>query len=242
MGEETLEGDRMKDNMIIITDCKTALSGEVWKATDDYSLFHITPVRRLTQKRIFDDCSFFDLFINHKTEWGAPIPSTFQRFFEDILTIITPPDKILVLNVVDLYEGYFDEDRFIESFLKPNDYIYFFLDKEINDTTYSALFFECAIDSVSILNDTAFAGTVIDVDGFVLDRSKVGLFSSWQKMGNTDVMFRDLLRNIFLAFRLWRDHNGMFIATDKLEIPEVEKAFADSPLKHQICDYISSLS
>jgi hypothetical protein len=232
----------MKNNIIAVTNCKAAvLKGEVWKATDDYSLFHITPERTLGDKDLFDGCSFFDLFIDHKTEWGAPIPSTFQHFFKEILKILTPPDDILVLNVVDLYEGYFDQDRFIKDFLKPNGFIYFFIDKEINGTTYRTLFFECPIDSVLVLKDIAFAGTVIDVEGFVIHKSKVGLFPSWQKMGNTDVMFRELLRSVFFAFRLWRDHNGMFIATEKLDIPEVERALSDSSLQQQIRDYISSL-
>ena len=229
-------------NKVIVTDCKaTVLKADVWRATDDYSLFHITPVRTLGNREVLDDCSFFDVFINHKTEWGAPIPSTFQYFFPDILKIVTPPGAVLVLNVVDLYEGYFCQDRLIEDFLKLNGYMYFFIDKEISGATYSMLFFECPIDRLSVLKEIAFAGTVIDVEGFVLERSKIDLFPSWHRMGNTDLMFRELLKNVFLAFKLWRDHNGMFVASDATDIPTVETELCDSTLEQQIGDYTSSL-
>lgn len=231
----------MKGDLLIV-DAKEGIVGdEVWKSTDDCSLFHLTPKRTMNQRGLFDDCTFVELFIDHKTDWGAPIPSTFQNFFREILGLIIPGGYILVLNIVDLYEGYFNQDQFVESFVKPNGYINFYVTKEMSGKVVTTLFFECPIHRVSILDDVAFPGTVIDVDGFVLDRSKVGLFPLWEKMGNTDTMFRDLLRNVFFAFSLWRDHNGMFIASDKLDIAQVKKTLLDSSLQQEIYDYIGSL-
>ena len=69
-------------NYLIIKDCrKSVLDDEVWKDSIDYGLFHITPERRILDKNVFADCYFFNLIINHKVEWGAPIPSTFQSIF-----------------------------------------------------------------------------------------------------------------------------------------------------------------
>ena len=233
----------MKRHVILLSDIKESIvSNGEWETSDDYSLFHITPTRSMSHKGIFDGCSFIDLSIDHKTEWGAPIPSTFQKFFGEVLELIIPEGYILILNIVDLYEGYFEQDRFVEDFVKPNNYDYFYIDKEINGKVVTTLFFECPIHRLSFLDETAFSGTVIDVEGFVLDRSKVGLFPAWQKMGNTDTMFRDLLRNHHFAFRLWRDHNGMFITTDKFDIAQLEKALYDSALDQEICDYINSLA
>jgi hypothetical protein len=143
------------------------------------------------------------------------------------------------LNVVDLYEGYFEQNQFVEDVLKPSGYIYFSIDKEINGKLYPTLFFECPISNVSILHDIAFPGTVIDVDGFVLERSKVGLFESWRAMGNTGTMFRELLRNVYFAFGIWGDQNGMFITTEKFSIPELKETLSESKLESEIYKYIN---
>jgi hypothetical protein len=224
---------------LIIKDCKARVLGdEVWKASDDYGLFHFTPTRKILDRSIFADCAFFDLFINHKTQWGAPIPSTFQAFFKDLLKLMIPEGETLFFNVVDLYEGYFEENKFIDEFLKPHGYLYFFLNKEINGQICPRLFFECPIDQVNILDDVAFAGTVIDVDGFVHDKSKVALYEKWSREGNTDVMFRDLIRNVYMAFGVWGDHNGIFVVTDKFDIPTLEKRLRGTPLEQEIEKYI----
>src|SRR5678816_918513 len=97
------------EDLIVIRDCKQyVLSQREWKATADYALFHFTQSRIIRNPELFSDCTFADLFINHKTQWGAPIPSTFQLFFEDIVGILLPQGHKLVLNVNDLYEGYFE--------------------------------------------------------------------------------------------------------------------------------------
>jgi hypothetical protein len=92
--------------LIDISDCKEAvLSQREWRATADYALFHFTQSRTLGNPELFSDCTFADLFIDHKTHWGAPIPATFQVFFEDIVRALLPPGHKLVLNVSDFYEG-----------------------------------------------------------------------------------------------------------------------------------------
>ena len=41
-------------NYLIIKDCKARVLGdEVWKASDDYGLFHITPTRKILDRSIF---------------------------------------------------------------------------------------------------------------------------------------------------------------------------------------------
>jgi len=150
----------MKRHVILLSDIKESIvSNGEWETSDDYSLFHITPTRSMSHKGIFDGCSFIDLSIDHKTEWGAPIPSTFQKFFGEVLELIIPEGYILILNIVDLYEGYFEQDRFVEDFVKPNNYDYFYIDKEINGKVVTTLFFECPIHRLSFLDETAFSGT-----------------------------------------------------------------------------------
>lgn len=236
-------GDDADSNYLIVRDCKERiLSQDVWEDSDDYGLFHLTPKREIRDKSMFADCSFFDLFINHKTQWGAPIPSTFQAFFKDILRLMVPEGETLILNIIDPYEGYFEEDQFINDFLEPHGHLYFFVEKEINGKKLPTLFFECPVERVDILRDVAFPGTVIDVDGFVVEKSKVSLFPRWAAEGNTDVMFRDLLRNVYFAFGLWGDHNGMLIVTDKLNTPGAEELLRGSQLERQIKQYVHNWS
>lgn len=230
-------------NYLIVDDCKeTVLNDEVWKDSIDYGLFHLTPERRILDREIFNDCTFVDLFINHKVEWGAPIPSTFQAFFPDLMKFLVPEEEILLFNLVDLFEAYFEENEFIADFLVPDGYEYFFLNKEISGKTSPRLFFECPVDRVNILNDVAFPGMDVDVDGFVLKRSDIDGFKKLSNQGNTDVMFRKMIKAVYLAFGIWGDHNGMFIVTDKFDIPTLEKKLLDAPLERQIEKYIQNFN
>lgn len=231
----------MARDVIIVNDRKEfILSSEIWKSTVDYSLFHITPVRTISDKTIFGDCSFMNLFIDHKTDWGAPIPSTFQRFFSNILELIVPGKYILLLNVVDyINEDYFQQHHFVETFLKPNGHRFFFLPREINGEINSSVFFECPIPKISVLEDIAFPGTFTHVEGFVLDRYCPNSFLRWAQMDNTDVMFRDMLTSVYLAFGVWGDHNGMFVATDKFDVPKLRETLRNPEIQQDISNYIS---
>ena len=61
-----------EEGLIVIEDCKeVVLSQSEWKATDDYALFHFTRSRTPGNPELFSDCTFADLFINHKTNWGV---------------------------------------------------------------------------------------------------------------------------------------------------------------------------
>ena len=112
--------------MFTIGDCKKSVCNKTWLASDDYALFHFTSVRVMETPHIFDDCYFYNLNINHKVSWGAPIPSTFQSFFPDLIEIIMPPGYMMLLNVVDTADRsdfrYLDNDEFIKSFLTPKGY------------------------------------------------------------------------------------------------------------------------
>ena len=229
--------------MIVIEDArKNILTGNEWDATDDYALFHINKRRKIEDVNVFDDCIFIDLHITHKTKWGAAIPSTFQFFLPNILEIIMPKDNIIVLNVVDTAERddfrYLVNDDLVNSFLKPNGYEFLFLDKEISGQRYPTIFFECSFNDLDVLDHVAYPGTFTDIEGFLMERGKLRLFSKWYKMGNTDVMFRDLIRNVYMAFRIWKDKNGMFIVTDKLNIESLEKKVKASGIIKEIEDYI----
>ena len=119
------------------------------------------------------------------------------------MKLLVPEEEILFLNIVDRYEGYFEENKFIDEFLKPHGYLYFFLNKENNGQIFPTLFFECPVDQVQILNEVAFDVMGIDIDGFVFKKSKVKLFKELSEQGNTDVMFRDLIRLVYMAFGIW---------------------------------------
>lgn len=132
--------------MIRIEDVKkNVLTGSAWDATDEYGLFHFTNQRGIQDACLFDDCHFIDLCIAHKTDWGAPIPSTFQLFLPRILKIIMPQDNILVLNMVDTAERtnfrYLDNEEFVKTFLRPKGYNFFFLEKQIGMEWFSTVFF-----------------------------------------------------------------------------------------------------
>src|SRR5262245_35846496 len=176
--------------ILSLTDCKDkVLTNGEWKDTDEYGFFHFTPTRVLTDKSLFVHCTFADLRINHLTSWGAPVPSTFQLFFADLMKLLIPPGRVLVLNIVDtLSEGYFYESDLINSFLMPNNLEYFYLQKVVNEREVPTLFFECPIDKLNIFESVAFPGTATDVDGFVLERRYIRSFPAWIDMGNTDLM------------------------------------------------------
>lgn len=70
-----------------------------------------------------------------------------------------------------------------------------------------------------MLERIAYPGAYTDIDGFVMKSEKMHLFAKWYEMGNTDVMFRDLIKNVYLCFAIWKDKNGMFIVSDKSQPP-----------------------
>jgi hypothetical protein len=229
--------------MFEIKDCKAdVLTGNVWMATDDYALFHFTSERIINTPYIFDDCYFYELCIDHKEEWGGPIPSTFQLFFPHILEVIMVPNTVLLLNVVDIADRidfrYLDNEEFINSFLKPRGYDYFFLNKEIHGEQFSTLFFECSVKDLTILEEVAYPGVFTDIDGFILEREKISLFVKWHQMGNVDVMFRDLIKNVYLSFGIWYDKNGMFIVNDKLDSQTLKEKLESSDIVNEIRNYI----
>lgn len=232
--------EQSDERLIVIRDCKEAvLSQREWKATADYALFHFTQSRTLRNPELFSDCTFPDLFINHKTQWGAPIPGTFQVFFEDIVRTLLPPGHKLVLNVTDLYEGYFEPNELVERVLKPNNLFYLFLEKE-NGEKHLSLFFECPIELLKTVTEQAFSSSLIDIDGFVMANPNGELFQRSVNDGNTDVMFRELVRAVHLAFAVWGDHNGLFIVTDKLDMSELRSLIDSSDIEKQIRQYLSS--
>jgi len=196
-------------------------------------------VRAFSDKTRFDDCTFLELHINHKVSWGAPIPSTFQLLFPHLMRALAPPDTIVLLSVMDpADEGCLNPSKLVNDFIVPNNYLHFFIDKEWADTQISTLFFECPIDKLEILREIAYRGVVTEVEGFVFERSKVALVQTWKEMGNTDVMFRDLLRNIHFAFRLWQDYNGILICTDKFDERKLRDLLNAAGLEAWIADYI----
>ena len=232
--------EQLGKHLIVIRDCKEAvLSQREWKASTDYALFHFTQSRTLRNPELFSDCTFGDLFINDKTQWGAPIPSTFQLFFEDIVRTLLPPAHKLVLNVTDLYEGYFQPNELVERVLKPKNLFHLFLEKE-NGEKHLSLFFECPIELLKTVTEQAFSSSLIDIDGFVMANPNGELFQNWVNEGNSDVMFRDLVRAVHLAFAVWGDHNGLFFVTDKLDISEARSLIESSGIEEQISQYLMS--
>lgn len=238
---ERMKADAEK-TYLIVQDCKErVLRDNRWEASDDYSLFHLTTSRTVRDVGLFADCTFVNIFVDHRTAWGAPIPSTFQLFFEDLLRQMVPEGYKLLLNIVDYYEGYFVEEDFLETFVEPNNLRYFFLDKQFGEKTISAMFFECPLDKLQILNEVAFPGTVVDAEGFVMKEPRAELFENLSKQGNTDVMFRELVRNVHFAFRMWRDFNGLFLVTDKFDIAELTRLLRSSNLEARIATYIKNM-
>jgi hypothetical protein len=229
-----------KKNYLVIEDGREQIvRSDVWKADDDHALFHFTSGRTLNHNALAD-CFFLEIFIDHRTQWGAPIPSTFQKFFPELLAALVPSHHSLVLNIFDPYEGYFDEQQFIKTFIEPKSLLHFFLDKEIGGRNVPTLFFDCPLGNVSILDDVAFPGTVIDVEGFVMKDPQIELFKKWHEQGNTDSMFRQLLRRVNFAFRMWRDFNGFFVVTDKFDSSGIRRTLNSSSLKKRIGDYVAN--
>jgi hypothetical protein len=115
------------------------------------------------------------------------------------LKIMMPKDNILILNVVDTAERndfrYFDNESFVETFVKPKGYDYFTLDKDIGGERFQTIIFECSLTDLQVLDRVAYPGSFTDIDGFILKREKAYLFAEWHAMGNTDKMFRDLSKN-----------------------------------------------
>jgi hypothetical protein len=207
--------EQSDEPLIVISDCREAvLSQREWKATADYALFHFTQSRTLSNPELFSDCTFADLFIDHKTQWGAPVPSTFQLFFEDITQVLLPRGHKLILNVSDLYEGYFDPNELVERSLKPNNLFHLF-------------------ELLKTVTGQAFSSSLIDIDGFVMAEPNGKLFQCAVNEGNTDVMFREMVRAVHVAFGVWGDHNGLFIVTDKLDLSELRNLVDSSGIEER---------
>ena len=229
----------LSQKLIAIKDCKEyVLSGSEWTASADYGLFHFTPSRRLENRELFADSTFADLFIDHKTSWGAPIPRTFQAFFQDIIDALLPPDHKLVLNVVDLYDGYFQQDELVERLIEPGHLFHTFIEKEIGERRQLTLLFECPPEFLKTVSDQFFSSSLIDVDAFVMRNPTAEHFQRSIQQGITDVMFREFIRDVYVAIAVWGDHNGLFLVTDKLDISALERLFESSALETKIKEYV----
>jgi len=239
-GKELTMKDDIESAHIVVRDCRNSiLSNREWKASYDHGLFHFTPSRMMNNPTLFSDCTFADVFIDHKTSWGAPIPSTFQAFFADVVRALLPEDHKLILNIVDLYEGYFDPGEVIKDILEPENLKYMFLDKEIGEKKHRTLVFECPLEHLTEITDKAFASSLIDIDGFVMKDPWIDKFQGWVSAGNTDIMFRQLIRDVHLAFAVLGDHNGLFIVTDKLNLQELRNLLLSPALEQEIQQYVS---
>ena len=42
-------------------------------------------------------------------------------------------------------------------------------------------------------------------------------------MEDTDIMFRNLIDNVYCAFRVWMDNDGVFLVTSKLDMESLKR-------------------
>lgn len=206
--------------------------------------------RVLSDRDCLADCSFFDLHITeYVRDWpGAPDfrpahPGLFEDFFPTLLTQLVGTTRKLTLYVKSIDRTYFHEPEVIATLLAPRNLEYVLLSNPLRPGDSRTqidpghLVFEWPVDSLAHVVEHWFMSPIVTVEGYVSSELPLGRIADLYFQRDTAERIRELLRVIDFGFRVWKDNNGLFLATDKfdhggleerLEVPRVNRLLAEA--------------
>jgi hypothetical protein len=152
----------------------------------------------------------------------APNPSLFEAFFPTILQRLLGSSTLtLFVKAFDL--DYFNELQTVERILAPRALSYVLLANlsgppdSRSPLDFGNLVFEWPKNELRHVVDQWFMSPTVTVEGYAASSAAVSAISRLYFEPDTEERVRELLRAIDFGFRLWRDNDGLFLVTDKLD-------------------------
>jgi hypothetical protein len=176
---------------------------------------------------LLSDCQFYDIGIKSSADsrdamTSAPDPTLFEAFFPTILgRLLDSLTLTLFVKAFDL--DYFNELETVERILAPRSLDYVLLANlsgpadSRSPLDFGNLIFEWPKDKLSHVVEQWFMSPTVTIEGYASSSSAVSAISRLYFEPDTEERVRELLRIIEFGFRLWRDNDGLFLATDKLD-------------------------
>lgn len=233
-----------KSARLIIADAKEKIlnyNAFLWRASADRSIFHFCQDRTLTDPVVLSNCTLADIYFSHRVSWGAPHPGVFKDFFPRLLSPLLHESRVLLLALTGMDPIDFDERRFIDEELLPRKLDFFWLGPSTSRTPavqFKSLFFEWPGSELEAIVEIGFKGFLVQFEGYILQNREVEVLKRLFEWPNDDRMFRELLRNVPFAFRVWSDNNGLFLATDRLSIDELPACLEVDKLERELAAVI----
>ncbi len=193
-----------------------------------HGFFHFPRTDRLFRSpRLLSDCHFYDISIrdsaeNRDPKTSTPDPRLFEAFFPTILQRLLG-SATLTLFVKAFDRDYFNELETVERILAPRSLGYVLLANlsgpadSRSPVDFGNLVFEWPKDELSHVVEQWFMSPTVTIEGYAGPSSAVSAISRLYFEPDTEERARELLRVIEFGFRLWRDNNGLFLVTDKLD-------------------------
>lgn len=185
--------------------------------------------RSFSTPGVLRDCFLYDLFITHNTQnWtsslpGPPHPGIFEDFFITIMNRLVGTDNALTLFVKDIDNGHFDEMDVIETLLAPKNLNYVLLGNPIvpgdarTQIDKGNLIFEWPLESLPYVVENWFVSPQVTIEGYISRISPLANIAQLYYQTDSEQRIRELLRTVELSFKIWRDYNGLFVLSDKLD-------------------------
>ena len=238
----------MTDSALVITRAEYVLDAQLTldKATRSFFCFW-RPSKDVKNRRILEHCFFFDLHIPvYVEDWpqqpGPAHPGLFEDAFPAILKNLIEDDRILTLYVGSSDRDSFDELTFIRDILVPQRTEYVLLPSRLGPP-YPArctLLFQWPLDSFQYIVDNWFMSPQVTIEGYVSRQPCLGKLAElyFEPYGTQNMW--NVLELIEFGFKLWRDNNGLFLLSDKLDEEAFRKRLASPDLNEIIRAAISA--
>ncbi len=152
----------------------------------------------------------------------VPDSRLFEAFFPTILRRLLG-SSTLTLFVKSFDLDYFNELQTIERILAPRSLSYVLLANlstpidSRSPLDVGNLVFEWPKDELRHVVDQWFMSPTVTIEGYAASSSAVSAISHLYFEPDTEERMRTFLRAIDFGFRLWRDNDGLFLVTDKLD-------------------------
>jgi hypothetical protein len=169
-----------------------------------------------------------------------PVPAgwhLFRSLFREIITRLMARSGNLCLFVKGMDRTYFDELEMIDKILVPRNLSYVLLPpsapfKKDAPVRLGAghLIFEWPSELLDEVPAKWFHSPCIEIEGYVCKDNFLGQIARLYFEPDTELRIRELLRYIDIGFRVHQDNDGLFIASEKLDMEALSNMLGLSEL------------
>ena len=186
--------------------------------------------RRFSNPKDLSGVTFCDLSFDYEPTGASeqPMPSGWHLFgplFREIITRLMARSGKLCLFVKGMDRTYLDELETIDKVLVPQNLSYVLLPpsapfKKDAPVRLGAghLIFEWPGELLDEVPQKWFRSPVIEIEGYIGDDDFLGQIARLYFEPDTELRIRELLRYIDIGFRVRQDNDGLFMASQKLNM------------------------